>query len=354
MHATVVAGACGLAAMIIGMRTVARHRPPAGGRIPADRSRHGRSPAVGAARAIRGVARAAQALHGGPSAGGAQAAARHLRAALGCAAVAVTDGEHLLAWDGTGTRHAPDAPEHARTGEVRCADPHCPVRHVVAVPFDGGTLAAYGPDRGTAVTRDVLDDVALLLEPTGCSGGCGGSSPHKALGCSGGCGGSSPHPALGCAEGCEGSSPHKALDCPGGCAGSSPRTAPAALSRERASERRPAVAEVIPAGVGSVIRFVRRADVRYAEAHGDYARLYTQAGSHLVRVSLAALEEAWGDAGFVRIHRSHLVALAHVDEMVLDGGRCTLRVGGARLTVSRRNTGALRDRLVRDIRPGSP
>ncbi|WP_246249568.1 LytR/AlgR family response regulator transcription factor [Actinomadura litoris] len=335
MHATVVAGACGLAAMIIGMRTVARHRPPAGGRIPADRSRHGRGPAGGAARAIRGVARAAQALHGGPSAGGAQAAARHLRAALGCAAVAVTDGEHLLAWDGSGTRHAPDAPEHARTGEVRCADPHCPVRHVVAVPFDGGTLAAYGPDRGTAVTRDVLDDVALLLEPTGCAGECGGSSPHKALGCAG-------------------SSPHQALDCPGGCAGSSTRTAAAALSPERASERRPAVAEVIPAGVGSVIRFVRRADVRYAEAHGDYARLYTQAGSHLVRVSLAALEEAWGDAGFVRIHRSHLVALAHVDEMVLDGGRCTLRVGGARLTVSRRNTGALRDRLVRDIRPGSP
>ncbi|WP_242904193.1 LytR/AlgR family response regulator transcription factor [Actinomadura terrae] len=307
MHATVVAGACGLAAMIIGMRTVARHRPPVGGRTPADRSRHGGSPAGGAARAIGGVARAARALHGGPSAGGAEAAARHLRAALGCAAVAVTDGEHLLAWDGTGTRHAPEAPEHARTGEVRCADPRCPVRRVVAVPFDGGTLAAYGP----AVTRDVLDDVVLLLKPRGGSAECGATSPRE-------------EPAR---------------------------------SHERATDGapgRPPTAEVIPAGVGSVIRFVRRADVRYAEAHGDYARLYTQAGSHLVRVSLAALEEAWGDAGFVRIHRSHLVALAHVDEMVLDRGRCTLRVGGARLTVSRRNTGALRDRLVRDIRPGSP
>uniref|UniRef100_UPI00104148EC LytR/AlgR family response regulator transcription factor n=1 Tax=Actinomadura roseirufa TaxID=2094049 RepID=UPI00104148EC len=111
--------------------------------------------------------------------------------------------------------------------------------------------------------------------------------------------------------------------------------------------------DVIPAGLGGVIRFVRRADVRYAEAHGDYARLYTPDGTHLVRVSLSALEEAWGDAGFVRIHRSHLVALAHVEEMVLESGRCTLRVGGARLTVSRRNTGALRDRLVRDVRPGT-
>lgn len=110
--------------------------------------------------------------------------------------------------------------------------------------------------------------------------------------------------------------------------------------------------EVIPVGLGRAVRFVRRSDVRYAEAHGDYARLYTQAGSHLVRVSLAALEEAWRDAGFVRIHRSHLVSLAHVDEMVVESGRCTLRVGGAHLTVSRRNTGALRDRLVRGVLPG--
>ncbi|TDD94663.1 hypothetical protein E1298_06650 [Actinomadura rubrisoli] len=132
-------------------------------------------------------------------------------------------------------------------------------------------------------------------------------------------------------------------------------TAPAGRGRGRraASSRDvPVGDDVIPAGLGGVIRFVRRSDVRYAEAHGDYARLYTRTGSHLVRVSLAALEEAWGDAGFVRIHRSHLVALAHVEEMVLESGRCTLRVGGVRLAVSRRNTGALRDRLVRGARPG--
>ncbi|MGH3243397.1 MAG: LytR/AlgR family response regulator transcription factor [Spirillospora sp.] len=110
--------------------------------------------------------------------------------------------------------------------------------------------------------------------------------------------------------------------------------------------------ELIPVGLGRAVHFVRRSDVRYAEAHGDYARLYTGAGSHLVRVSLAALEEAWRDAGFVRIHRSHLVSLAHIDEMVVESGRCTLRVGGTRLTVSRRNTGALRERLLRGVLPG--
>ncbi|WP_255205121.1 LytTR family DNA-binding domain-containing protein [Actinomadura sp. BRA 177] len=112
--------------------------------------------------------------------------------------------------------------------------------------------------------------------------------------------------------------------------------------------------EVIPVGVGRVVRFVRRSDIRYAEACGDYARLYTGAGSHLVRVPLSVLEEAWRDAGFVRIHRSHLVSLAHVDELVVEPGRCTLRVGGTRLTVSRRNTGALRDRLVRRALPRRP
>ncbi len=81
--------------------------------------------------------------------------------------------------------------------------------------------------------------------------------------------------------------------------------------------------EVIPVGVGRVVRFVRRSDIRYAEACGDYARLYTGAGSHLVRVPLSVLEEAWRDAGFVRIHRSHLVSLAHVDELVVEPGRCT-------------------------------
>ena len=40
---------------------------------------------------------------------------------------------------------------------------------------------------------------------------------------------------------------------------------------------------------------MKRSDVRYVEAHGDYARLVTEDGRHLVRVSLALLEEQWAD-----------------------------------------------------------
>jgi DNA-binding LytR/AlgR family response regulator len=92
---------------------------------------------------------------------------------------------------------------------------------------------------------------------------------------------------------------------------------------------------------------VQRSQVRYVEAHGDYARLHTATSSHLVRVPLTTLEERWADAGFVRIHRSTLVALPHVDEIRVDGGRCAVRLGDKILQVSRRHTKELRDKLVR-------
>jgi DNA-binding LytR/AlgR family response regulator len=105
--------------------------------------------------------------------------------------------------------------------------------------------------------------------------------------------------------------------------------------------------------LGGVTRFISRGDVRYVEAQGDYARLHTATGSHLVRVPLTSLEDEWRGSGFVRIHRSLLVALQHIDEVRMDSGRCTLVVGDQVLAVSRRHTRELRDLLVRRARPGS-
>ena len=84
----------------------------------------------------------------------------------------------------------------------------------------------------------------------------------------------------------------------------------------------------IPVERGGVTRFVPRSSVTHVEAQGDYARLHTEAGSHLIRVPLSTLEEEWRPAGFVRIHRSLLVAIAHVSEVRMDGGRCSVLVGG--------------------------
>ncbi|MFF5932513.1 LytR/AlgR family response regulator transcription factor [Streptomyces sp. NPDC012508] len=111
----------------------------------------------------------------------------------------------------------------------------------------------------------------------------------------------------------------------------------------------PAVAapEQIPVELGGVTRFVAVDDIAYVEAQGDYARLHTDGGSHLVRVPLSTLEERWAARGFVRIHRSHLVALARIDELRLDGGATSVRLGSTELAVSRRHARQLRDLLMR-------
>lgn len=125
-----------------------------------------------------------------------------------------------------------------------------------------------------------------------------------------------------------------------------PLTAAPAAARgtDRAPDRAP---DQIAVELGGITRFVAIADIAYVEAQGDYARLHTDEGSHLVRIPLATLEERWAARGFVRIHRRHLVALARIDELRLDAGTTTVRVGTAELQVSRRHTRALRDLLMR-------
>ena len=111
--------------------------------------------------------------------------------------------------------------------------------------------------------------------------------------------------------------------------------------------------DTIPVELGGVTRLVRCDSIGWVEADGDYARLHTSDGSHLVRVPLSTLEERWGPEGFVRIHRSHLVSIGHILQIRTDGGRVTVEVvGGDVLQVSRRHTRELRDRLIRQVRPG--
>jgi DNA-binding LytR/AlgR family response regulator len=104
--------------------------------------------------------------------------------------------------------------------------------------------------------------------------------------------------------------------------------------------------ETIAVELAGITRFVRRSQIRYVEAQGDYARLHTDGDSHLLRCPLAELEQRWAGAGFVRIHRSTLVALAHVDEVRAVDGHYSVRIGQVELPVSRRHTRDLRERLT--------
>ncbi len=111
---------------------------------------------------------------------------------------------------------------------------------------------------------------------------------------------------------------------------------------------------VIPVEVGNRIVLVKRSTISFVEASGDYVRLYTESGSYLLRASLSALEEEWGDAGFVRIHRRYLVDLARVSELRGDGdGGYHIKLGDRELPVSRRHTRDVKDRFTRHrVRPG--
>lgn len=113
----------------------------------------------------------------------------------------------------------------------------------------------------------------------------------------------------------------------------------------------PAPDESIVVELAGVSRLVPRSEVLYVEAQGDYARLHTASGSHLVRVPLTTLADQWREAGFVRIHRSSLVSLAHISEWRTEGGRTTVVVGGHELVVARRHTRALRDLLAGRAQP---
>ncbi len=125
--------------------------------------------------------------------------------------------------------------------------------------------------------------------------------------------------------------------------------AAAASSAASAAPMTAADDEVIPVELAGSTKLISRSSVRWVEAQGDYARLHTAEGSHLVRIPLAQLEERWADAGFVRIHRSYLVALALVTELRMGASGYTVLVGedDTELPVSRRHTRALKDRLVR-------
>ncbi len=110
-----------------------------------------------------------------------------------------------------------------------------------------------------------------------------------------------------------------------------------------------AAQDLIAVSVGNTTRMIRRSEVRYAQAQGDYVRLFTDQGAYLVRVPLAELETAWG-SGFVRIHRSFLVALTAADRMRLTAGQgsVTVTVAGqaVELPVSRRMLPTLRERVA--------
>ncbi|WP_054047845.1 LytTR family DNA-binding domain-containing protein [Alloactinosynnema sp. L-07] len=116
---------------------------------------------------------------------------------------------------------------------------------------------------------------------------------------------------------------------------------------------KPDAMPVLPVEADGRIRYVRRTDVEFVEAQGDYVRLHTRGGVHLVRMPISRLLEYWENAGFARVHRGYLVAIDAVRELRSDSvGGMLAHTDLGDVPVSRRHARELRERLLRAAQRG--
>jgi two-component system, LytTR family, response regulator len=89
---------------------------------------------------------------------------------------------------------------------------------------------------------------------------------------------------------------------------------------------------------------VKASDILYISAEGNYIRLHTANGEHLMRERMAGILERLDGAQFKRIHRSHIVNLDHVKKLLpwFGGDSLVMMADGSRLTLSRNHRDALR------------
>ncbi|MFS1524263.1 LytR/AlgR family response regulator transcription factor [Microbulbifer sp. 2304DJ12-6] len=85
------------------------------------------------------------------------------------------------------------------------------------------------------------------------------------------------------------------------------------------------------------VYFVRPQDVQWVEAKGDYVTVHTHNRTHLLRETMRNMEKRLEGAGFQRIHRSLIVKVDLIIELIsLDSGDYEVVIeGGTKLKLSR-------------------
>ena len=78
-------------------------------------------------------------------------------------------------------------------------------------------------------------------------------------------------------------------------------------------------------------------DILWIEAEDDYARIHAAGASHLCTLGLRELEERLDPGHFMRVHRSHIVALPAIAHLSSDGegGYIAVMKDGAKVRVGR-------------------
>ena len=91
----------------------------------------------------------------------------------------------------------------------------------------------------------------------------------------------------------------------------------------------------------NIVRRLSLDNILYAEAMGDYVKLYTPEKFYAIHTTLRAVEERLPAARFLRVHRSYLVAVDKID--TVDGG--ALVVNGKPVPVADAYRAALNKRM---------
>ncbi|MDX2262901.1 MAG: LytTR family DNA-binding domain-containing protein [Gemmatimonadales bacterium] len=99
--------------------------------------------------------------------------------------------------------------------------------------------------------------------------------------------------------------------------------------------------------IGGKIRIVNSAEIDSVEASGNYVRLHTKGGAHLLRETMQRVEGQLDPAQFARIHRSAIVNLDRIVELEPDfHGDYTVRLtDGRKLPLSRSYRDRFKGRL---------
>ncbi|MEM9738551.1 MAG: LytTR family DNA-binding domain-containing protein [Pseudomonadota bacterium] len=98
------------------------------------------------------------------------------------------------------------------------------------------------------------------------------------------------------------------------------------------------------------LALLRHEDIHWVEAAGDYVCVHARGETHVMRATLKSVEGQLSADNFVRIHRSSLVNLAHMEALIPAprGEGFALMSDGKRLKVSRGHCQALKGRLSQE------